>query len=102
VLDPVASNLKKYPGLEIELQGHTDSVGADPYNVRLSQRRADSVREYLLAQGVSASQVVALGYGETQPISDNATADGRAQNRRVVMKVLRNPGSVDVKGEGAL
>jgi OmpA-OmpF porin, OOP family len=102
VLDPVAANLKKYPELQIELQGHTDSSGADQYNLSLSQRRADSVREYLLAQGVAASQVVARGYGETQPVSDNSTPAGRTQNRRVVMNVLRNPGSVEIKGEGRL
>jgi OOP family OmpA-OmpF porin len=99
VLDPVAANLKKYPELQIELQGHTDSVGADKYNLNLSQRRADAVRSYLLSQGVSPAQVVARGYGESQPVADNSTAEGRAQNRRVVMKVLRNPGSVEVKGE---
>jgi OmpA-OmpF porin, OOP family len=99
VLDPVAANLKKYSQLQIELQGHTDSAGADQYNLSLSQRRADSVREYLVAQGVSASQVVAKGYGESQPIAANATPQSRAQNRRVVMKVLRNPGSVEIKGE---
>ncbi len=98
VLDPVASNLKKYQGLQIELQGHTDSAGADGYNQLLSQRRAESVREYLLTQAVSPLQVVAQGYGESQPIADNKTAEGRAQNRRVVMRVLRNPGSVQVKG----
>lgn len=102
VLDPVAANLQKYSQLQIELQGHTDSSGSDQYNLDLSQRRADAVREYLLAQGVSASQVVAQGYGESQPIADNSTPQGRAQNRRVVMKVLRNPGSVEVKGEGEL
>jgi OOP family OmpA-OmpF porin len=98
VLDPVATNLKKYTGLRIELQGHTDSVGADRYNQQLSQQRAESVREYLLGQGVSAAQVVARGYGESQPIATNGTPDGRAQNRRVVMKVLQNPGSVKVSG----
>ena len=99
ILDPVAANLKTYPELQIELQGHTDSVGADQYNQRLSQRRADAVREYLLAQGVSSSQIVAHGYGESQPIADNAIPEGRAQNRRVVMKVLHNPGRVEVNGE---
>jgi OOP family OmpA-OmpF porin len=102
LLDPVAANLKKYPELQIELQGHTDSVGADQYNQRLSQQRAEAVREYLLTQGVSAAQVTSRGYGESQPVANNSTAEGRAQNRRVVMKVLRNPGSVEVKGEGAL
>lgn len=99
VLDPVAANLKKYPDLQIELQGHTDSAGADRYNLGLSQRRADAVRAYLLSQGVSASQVVARGYGESQPVANNDSPEGRAQNRRVVMKVLRNPGSVEIKGE---
>jgi hypothetical protein len=63
------------------------------------QFRAEAVRDYLVAQGVSASQVVSRGYGESQPIADNDSAEGRAQNRRVVMKVLRNPGSVEVKSE---
>ncbi len=94
-----AANLKKYPELQIELQGHTDSVGADQYNQRLSQQRADSVRAYLLTQGVSTSQVVAHGYGEARPIASNGTPEGRAQNRRVVMKVESNPGSVQVKGD---
>jgi OOP family OmpA-OmpF porin len=100
VLDPVATNLKKYPELQIELQGHTDSSGADQYNLRLSQQRADSVREHLVSEGVSASQVVARGYGESQPAANNNTPEGRAQNRRVVMKVLRNPGSVEIKSDG--
>lgn len=99
VLDPVAANLKKYPELQIELQGHTDGAGADRYNQRLSQQRADAVREYLLAQAVPESQVIARGYGESQPVGDNGTPEGRAQNRRVVMKVLRNPGRLNVKGE---
>jgi OmpA-OmpF porin, OOP family len=99
VLEPVAVDLKKSPALQIELQGHTDSVGADQYNLNLSQRRAEAVREYLLGQGVSPSQVVARGYGESQPVADNRTPEGRAQNRRVVMKVLSNPGSVEIKGD---
>jgi OmpA-OmpF porin, OOP family len=102
VLDRLAADLRKYPGLQIELQGHTDSSGTDQYNLNLSERRADAVREYLMAQGVASSQVQARGYGESQPIAGNATADGRAQNRRVVLKVLQNPGSVEIKGEGQL
>ncbi|WP_116813136.1 OmpA family protein [Steroidobacter cummioxidans] len=96
VLDRLVADLKKYPQLEIELQGHTDSVGSDQYNQRLSQQRANAVRTYLLNRGIRASQVVARGYGESQPISDNSTAAGRAQNRRVVMHVLQNPGEVEV------
>jgi OOP family OmpA-OmpF porin len=99
ILDEVAADLKKYPRLIVELQGHTDSSGADAYNLQLSQRRADSVREYLISQGVPASQLVARGYGETQPAADNKTDAGRAQNRRVEMAVLDNPGDVDVEIE---
>lgn len=99
VLDRVAADLKNYPRLEIELQGHTDGKGSERYNLNLSQRRAESVREYLLGKGVSPSQVVARGYGESQPVADNATDEGRARNRRVVMQVLRNPGDVKVEGD---
>lgn len=102
VLDAVATDLKKYPNLRIELQGHTDSSGSDAYNLKLSQQRADSVRSYLAGQGVTASQLTARGYGETQPIDDNSTAEGRLRNRRVVMLVLDNPGNVKVEGEGAV
>lgn len=101
ILDGIAADLKKYPGLTVELQGHTDSTGSDSYNLNLSQRRAESVRAYLIEQGVSASQLTAKGYGETQPIADNTTAEGRAQNRRVVMKVLSNPGNVKIEGTTA-
>ena len=100
VLDPIATDLKKYPRLKIELQGHTDSSGSDKYNLKLSQQRADSVRAYLVEQGVPGDRLVARGYGEAQPIEDNKTEAGRALNRRVVMSVLDNPGDVQVKGEG--
>ncbi|HEY8509579.1 MAG TPA: OmpA family protein [Steroidobacteraceae bacterium] len=99
ILTRLAENLKKYPRLRVELQGHTDSSGSDEYNLKLSERRANAVREYLISQGVSSQQLLARGYGETQPIADNSTAEGRAQNRRVVMKVLENPGDVEVLGE---
>jgi OOP family OmpA-OmpF porin len=102
VLDRIASDLRKYPRLKIELQGHTDSTGPDQYNLNLSQKRAESVARYLTDAGVPAGQVVPKGYGESEPIADNKTADGRAQNRRVVMKVLENPGDVQVKGEGQI
>ena len=97
VLDKVAAAMSKYPRLKVEVQGHTDGSGADAYNMNLSQQRADAVRDYLISQGVSAGQMTAKGYGETQPISDNATEAGRAQNRRVVLHVTDNPGDVEVK-----
>lgn len=98
VLDGIAADLKKYPRLTIELQGHTDSSGSDRYNLELSQKRAESVRSYLIEQGVSSSQLTAKGYGESQPVANNTTAEGRAANRRVVMSVLGNPGNVKVEG----
>jgi len=99
-LDSVAAGLLKYPRLRVELQGHTDSRGPDAYNLTLSQRRADAVRDYLLKAGVPATQVTARGYGEAQPVADNDTDAGRAKNRRVIMQVIDNPGDVQVQGEG--
>ncbi len=83
-LDKVAEIAKKYPDLKLRVEGHTDSVGSDSFNQQLSQDRANSVRDYLVAKGgVSADQVTPVGFGETRPIASNDTADGRAQNRRV-------------------
>jgi len=94
-----AGILLAYPDLRLEVDGHTDSVGADAYNQQLSEKRADSVRDYLISQGVNGTRLVAKGYGETQPIADNATAEGRASNRRVVMKVIANPNNAVIQGE---
>jgi OOP family OmpA-OmpF porin len=88
LLDSVAVSLRKVADARIEIAGHTDSVGNDGYNMKLSQRRADSVRDYLIQQGVDGARLTARGYGETQPLADNATADGRARNRRVVLRKL--------------
>jgi OmpA-OmpF porin, OOP family len=100
ILDGVAQGLKAHPRLKIEIQGHTDSRGSAEYNLGLSQRRANSVRDYLISQGVPGGQMTARGYGLTQPMASNATAAGRASNRRVVMHVLENPGDVAVRKEG--
>ena len=94
--------IRKYPRLRIELQGHTDNVGSDAYNQALSQRRAESVRAYLVEHGVPAAQFTARGYGESQPIDDNRKDAGRARNRRVVMNVIANPGDVEIEGEGTV
>jgi outer membrane protein OmpA-like peptidoglycan-associated protein len=83
LLNEVAQALKDNPTLEVEVQGHTDSQGNDKSNLKLSQNRANSVRTYLIKQGVVSSRMTAVGYGENQPIADNRTADGRSQNRRV-------------------
>jgi OOP family OmpA-OmpF porin len=99
VLKGVADDLKLHPLVQVELQGHTDNRGGDAYNMDLSQRRAESVRDYLVSQGVNAARLTAKGYGETQPVADNNTAQGRAQNRRVVMKVIANPNNAVIQGE---
>lgn len=102
ILDQAAEGLKHHPLLKVEIQGYTDSVGTVAYNLRLSQRRAESVRDFLIADGVAAGQLRARGYGPADPIASNRTAAGRALNRRVVMKVLSNPNAVKVKGSGTV
>jgi OmpA-OmpF porin, OOP family len=88
VLDDAYIALAGQTNLRIEVGGHTDSSGADAVNLALSQRRAESVRQYLSGRGISADRLVAKGYGETQPVADNSTAEGRRTNRRVELKIL--------------
>lgn len=76
-----------HPGLRIEVEGHTDSVGGDEYNMRLSENRASTVRDYLISQGLNGDNVSAKGFGKTMPVADNSTAAGRQQNRRVELVV---------------
>jgi OOP family OmpA-OmpF porin len=90
----------KHRRLKVELQGYTDSTGSDKYNLIMSDKRANSVREYLISQQAQPEQLVSRGYGKADPVASNATAEGRSKNRRVVMKVLENPGDVTIKGEG--
>ena len=90
-LAKVSGILLAYPGLKIQLEGHTDSVGSDDYNMKLSQQRADSVRGYLVSQGVTADSVNATGFGKADPVATNDTAAGRQQNRRVDMVVSGAP-----------
>jgi len=71
------------PQITIDVQGHTDSDGSDATNLTLSQRRVDVIDAYLVAQGVDPARLTTAAFGETQPIADNATAEGRSQNRRV-------------------
>jgi len=74
----------------IEISGHTDDVGDDALNLELSQKRAESVRNYLIKNGIASNRVTAKGYGETQPIADNSTPEGKAKNRRTEVKILKN------------
>ncbi len=90
-LDYIAEFLKQFPNLRYEIQGHTDSQGSDEYNLLLSAARAATVRTYLLSKGIPDSSLIAIGYGETMPISDNNTATGRAINRRVEFKIIETP-----------
>ncbi len=86
-LDQVATRLADFPDLRIVVEGHTDSRGDAEYNLGLSERRARAVRDYLVERGVASDRLSTVGLGESQPVADNSTADGRAQNRRVVLRV---------------
>ena len=88
VLDGLATQAK---GMNLEViiaVGHTDSVGTDAYNQRLSERRAAAVKAYLVSQGIPAAKIVTRGYGESRPIAYNTTEEGRAKNRRVEIEVV--------------
>ncbi|MDQ1309437.1 MAG: hypothetical protein QG601_706 [Pseudomonadota bacterium] len=89
-LGQLVTFLAKYPSRTVAIEGHTDSVGGDDYNLGLSQRRADSVRSYLVSQGVDAARVTAMGAGEGAPVASNESAAGRQQNRRVEV-IISNP-----------
>ncbi len=82
-LNDVASTLIEYPSTAVDIIGHASSDGDDAYNMTLSQKRAASVRDYLIGQGTQPVRLNAVGMGETQPIADNSTAEGRSANRRV-------------------
>ncbi|MEW6440951.1 MAG: OmpA family protein [bacterium] len=88
VLDDAALFLKSNPNTVVEIGGHTDSKGKAAYNQKLSERRAEAVRQYLISKGVPASQMTSKGYGLTKPIADNATDAGRAKNRRIEFTIL--------------
>jgi outer membrane protein OmpA-like peptidoglycan-associated protein len=89
-LREMANVFDKYPNTTIEVAGHTDSVGTAAYNQRLSERRADSVTNYLEQLGVRGSRLDAIGYGESQPRATNSTANGRQLNRRVEIHIRAN------------
>ncbi len=83
IIDRNAAALDKWGDVKIEVAGHTDSIGTEAYNMGLSQRRAETVRNYLIGKGIAADRLTAKGYGESQPVADNATKEGRFKNRRV-------------------
>ena len=87
-LNGIAQSLNNYPETRIQVNGYTDSTGNDAHNQELSERRANAVAQYLIAQGVSSSRIVANGFGSSNPIASNSTQEGRLQNRRVEIKIL--------------
>ncbi len=91
-LDKLVAFLNEYPDRNVAIEGHTDDVGSLEMNQTLSQQRADSVKNYLLQQGIQPRRLLASGMGETQPIADNLSASGRQQNRRVEV-IIKNPPS---------
>ncbi|HNL83480.1 MAG TPA: OmpA family protein, partial [Chitinophagaceae bacterium] len=89
----IVTLMNKYPTMVIEISGHTDSKGKDDYNMKLSQARANAVKNYLIAKGIAAERMTAVGYGETKPIAPNQidgkdNPEGRKKNRRTEFKVL--------------
>jgi OOP family OmpA-OmpF porin len=88
VLDEVVSILKEYPDFTLRIGGHTDNVGDDNANLKLSQDRVNAVRDYLVTKGIPMERIQAIGYGETKPIESNKTDGGRMQNRRVELELL--------------
>ncbi len=100
-LDEVAAALLTQPELNVNIQGYTDSIGTDAYNLGLSQRRADAVKTYMVGKGLNATGLTARGYGKADPIASNSTAEGRAQNRRVAFDVTNGFAHVIVIKEGA-
>jgi len=90
-LDQMADVMVKYPDSDILIKGHTDSTGSEKYNQELSERRSQSVKNYLVSKGVSESRITAIGFGKTMPIASNDTAEGREKNRRVEIDITPRP-----------
>lgn len=88
LLRDAARTLNNHPDLNIEVAGHTDDTGEADFNLALSERRAKAVMDYLIQYGVDTSRLTYRGYGESEPVADNTTIEGRARNRRVELRVL--------------
>jgi outer membrane protein OmpA-like peptidoglycan-associated protein len=93
----LAEFLKKYPNRNVLIEGHTDSVGKDDYNLALSQKRADSVKARLVGDGIEANRITTVGYGKKYPVASNDTREGKAQNRRVDVIILNEGVSAETQ-----
>src|SRR5262249_20665892 len=82
-VDHAVRIMQENPSMRVVVEGHTDSVGSHEYNLKLSERRAETVRDYMVKKGISASRITTRGLGEADPVASNKTAEGRAENRRV-------------------
>jgi outer membrane protein OmpA-like peptidoglycan-associated protein len=91
-LTEVAEVIKGYAGKPVRIEGHTDSIASDAYNQKLSELRAQSVKAWLVARGSERARLSTQGFGETKPVADNNTADGRQRNRRVEVIISKGPG----------
>jgi len=87
-LDKAVAFVKKYPDAKVDVEGHTDSRGTDKYNQKLSERRANAVKKYLVDKGEKSDRITAVGKGEAEPIADNKTDKGRFENRRVEVLII--------------
>jgi OmpA-OmpF porin, OOP family len=87
ILDRLVAFMQENKNSKVTLSGHTDNVGSDAYNQKLSERRVAAVREYAVKKGVDAGRISGQGFGESKPIADNKTREGRSKNRRVEIKV---------------
>ena len=100
-LAKVSGILLAYPNLQVQVEGYTDNIGTDEYNQKLSERRADGVRDYLVSQSVTDNNVTAKGFGKADPVADNSTNDGRAKNRRVELVVSGGAIGIQQSAPGA-
>jgi OOP family OmpA-OmpF porin len=81
-------DLKEHTELKIRIEGYTDSIGSEAYNLSLSEKRANSVKGYLVAEGIAADRILTIGFGEQYPVTSNETEEGRAKNRRAEIKII--------------
>lgn len=87
ILDRLVAFMQENQNSKVSLSGHTDNVGTEAYNQKLSERRVNSVRDYIVKKGVAGARVSGQGFGESKPIADNKTREGRSKNRRVEIRV---------------